>query len=483
MDPLLPTDPRTIGPFRVDGRIGAGGMGQVYLGTDPNGRRAAIKVAHSELTADERFRERFRREIRMASTIPGWFTAAVLAADPDAAPPWLATAYVDGPSLQVRVRDGGPLPPPEVAALGARLAAGLAIVHATGLVHRDLKPANVILSAHGPRLIDFGIARGLDAAGLTGTGNLMGTPSFMSPEQATGSRDVGPYSDVFALGALLVFASTGESPFDAGTVAGSIYKIVNTVPDVSAVPEQLRGIVRACMLRDPMARPTAAQVRDALGGDRFAAPPPSVTVPLVPRTLGMTPAGTPRPLLAEAPTDRTPVPDLPRPPRRRWGSLAAVGIVLAVIALGGVWLATRGSGVESGAAPGDVSSDALPVDASVDPRFGTDGAQFRTPSGNIACRMDAGEVRCDVTDRTWTVPARPAGCAGVWATGAVVRGSAVGTLTCVDDGLRSGAPVLGYGEAVRLGTTVCVSRPSGVRCENGATLHGFAVSRTSFDLF
>jgi hypothetical protein len=473
MDPLLPTDPRAIGPFRVDGRIGAGGMGQVFLGTDPGGRRAAIKVAHSELTSDARFRERFRREIRMASTIPGWFTAAVLAADPDAAPPWLATAYVDGPSLQVRVREGGPLPPAEVAALGARLAAGLAIVHATGLVHRDLKPANVILSAHGPRLIDFGIARGLDAVGLTGTGNLMGTPSFMSPEQATGSRDVGPYSDVFALGALLVFAATGASPFDASTVAGSIYKIVNTLP------EQLRGVVRACLLRDPAARPTAAQVRDALGGDRFAAPPPSVTIPLIPRSTS-TP---PRPLPAEAPTDRTPVPDVPRPPGRRWGWLVVVGAVLAVIALGGVWLATRGTGAESGTAPGDVSSDASPVDAGVDPRFGTDGAQFRSPSGNIACRMDADEVRCDVTDRTWTVPARPADCAGAWATGAVVRGSDEGALSCVDAGLGSGAAVLRYGEAVRLGSTVCVSRSSGVRCENGATLHGFAVSRTSFDLF
>lgn len=480
MDPLLPTDPRTIGPFRVDGRIGAGGMGQVYLGTDPHGRRAAIKVAHSELAGDERFRERFRREIRMASTIPGWFTAAVLAADPDAAPPWLATAYVDGPSLQERVRDGGPLPPQEVAALGARLAAGLAIVHATGLVHRDLKPPNVILSAHGPRLIDFGIARGLDAAGLTGTGNLMGTPSFMSPEQATGSRDVGPYSDVFALGALLVFATTGVSPFDASTVAGSIYKIVNTVPDVSALPEPLRGVVRACMVRDPMARPTAAQVRDALGGDRFAAPPPSVTVPLISRS---TPRPPPSEEPAEAPTERTPVPDAPRAPRRRWGSLAAVAVVLAVITLGGVWLATRGSGSESGTAPGDVSSDASPVDASIDPRFGTGGALFRTPSGNIACRMDADEVRCDVTDRTWTVPARPADCAGAWATGAVVRGSDEGTLSCVDGELGAGAAVLGYGEAVRLGSTVCVSRPSGVRCENGATLHGFAVSRTSFDLF
>jgi hypothetical protein len=479
MDPLLPTDPRTIGPFRVDGRIGAGGMGQVYLGTDPHGRRAAIKVAHSELTADERFRERFRREIRMASTIPGWFTAAVLAADPDAAPPWLATAYVDGPSLQVRVRDGGPLPAPEVAALGARLAAGLAIVHATGLVHRDLKPANVILSAQGPRLIDFGIARGLDAAGLTGTGNLMGTPSFMSPEQAAGTRDVGPYSDVFALGALLVFAATGASPFDASTVAGSIYKIVNTVPDVSALPEPLRGIVRACMVRDPAARPTAAQVRDALGGDRYAPPAPSVTVPLITRGAG----NTPRPPPAEAPTDRTPVPDAPRAPRRRWGSLAAVGALLAAVSLGGVWLATRGSGSESGAAPADVSSDASPVDAAVDPRFGTDGARFRSPSGNIACRMDTDEVRCDVTDRAWTVPARPADCAGTWATGAVVRGSDEGALSCVGESVPPGAAVLGYGEAVRLGSTVCVSRPSGVRCENGATLHGFAVSRTSFDLF
>ncbi|MGI5129600.1 protein kinase domain-containing protein [Pseudonocardia sp. CA-107938] len=471
MDPLLPTDPRTIGPFRVDGRIGAGGMGQVFLGADPHGRRVAIKVAHSELTKDPKFRERFRREIRMASTIPAWFTAPVLAADPDATPPWLATAFVDGPSLQERVREGGPLPAAQVAALGARLAAGLAIVHATGLVHRDLKPANVILSAQGPRLIDFGIARGLGATNLTGTGNLMGTPSFMSPEQATGSRDVGPYSDVFALGALLVYASTGASPFDAGTVAGSIYKIVNTVPDVSAVPEPLRGLVRSCLSRDPAARPTAAQVQDALGGDRFTVPPP-VTVPLAAR-----PAP---PLPAEAPTDRTPVPTTPR---RARGRLAAIALVLALVTVGGVWLATRAPGVESGAAPADVTSDGQPVDASVDPRFGTGGALFRTPSGNIACRMDPNEVRCDVGDRTWTVPARPPGCTGAWATGATISGSGEGTLSCVADDLGGSPAVLGYGESVRLGQLVCVSRQTGVRCENGATLHGFAVSRTSFELF
>ncbi len=301
MEPLRPSDPRAIGPFRVEGRIGAGGMGQVFLGIDQRGRHVAIKVAHSELTGDARFRERFRREIRMASTIPAWFTAAVLGADPDAAPPWLATAYVEGPSLRDRVREGGPLPAGAVGALGARLAAGLAIVHSTGLVHRDLKPANVILSAQGARLIDFGIARGMDAATLTGTGHLMGTPSFMSPEQASGSRDVGPYSDVFGLGALLVYAATGSSPYEAETVAGSIYRIMNTVPDVSGLPEPLRATVQACLTRDPAARPTADRVRAALEGRSAPLATPSMTVPVQPARSSRPPRRRPRPTARRCP--------------------------------------------------------------------------------------------------------------------------------------------------------------------------------------
>lgn len=456
MDPLLPTDPRTIGPFRVDGRIGAGGMGQVYRGTDPHGRRVAIKVAHAELVTDAKFRERFRREIRMASAIPPWFTAAVLAADPDASPPWLATAFVDGPSLEDRVREGGPLPSAQATQLGARLAAGLAIVHATGLVHRDLKPSNVILSSDGPRLIDFGIARGLFPAGLTGTGHLMGTPSFMSPEQAAGARDVGPPSDVFALGTLLVYAATGASPFDAPTVAGTIYKIVNTTPDLSALPEPLRSTVQRCLVRDPAARPTAVQVRDALGGAAFE-PPPSVTVPLVRR-----------PAPPEPPPERTRAPDPPPQRRRTW--LIAVAALLAIVVAGAV-LALRGS-----AGP-------APVDAPADTRPGTDAVVFRSPSGNIGCRIAAGEARCDVGEHTWTVPARPADCTGAWAAGAVVTGDAPGALTCATDAIGFDGAVLGYGEAVRLDALTCVSRPSGVRCENAATLHGFTVSRTTFELF
>lgn len=283
MDPLAPTDPRRIGPFRIDGRLGVGGMGQVYLGVDGLGRRVAIKVAHPELSRDPGFRERFRREIRMAAEAPPWFTAPVLGADPDATQPWLATEFVDGPSLQARVADQGGLSTGELLALGARLATGLAIVHATGLVHRDLKPANVILAAQGPRLIDFGIARGTNSSTLTRTGHLLGTPSFMSPEQAAGSRDLGPPSDVFALGSLLVFAATGKSPFAAETLAGSIYKITNVEPDVSMLAAPLREVVRRCLIKAPADRPTAGQVRDTLGSGAplaaatttYRTPPPS----------------------------------------------------------------------------------------------------------------------------------------------------------------------------------------------------------------
>ena len=185
MEQLRDDDPRTLGPYRTIGRLGAGGMGRVLLGVDRNGEHAACKIVHPELAADRGFRERFRREVRMAGSAPRWFTAPVLDADPDDDPPWLATEFVEGPSLAARVLSGGPLDPEELTLLARRLATGLAALHRSGLVHRDIKPSNILLSPAGPRLIDFGIARAADQTSLTATGHVLGTPAYMSPEQGS----------------------------------------------------------------------------------------------------------------------------------------------------------------------------------------------------------------------------------------------------------------------------------------------------------
>ncbi|WP_232662034.1 serine/threonine-protein kinase [Pseudonocardia sp. TRM90224] len=480
MDRLEHNDPRTLGPYRVLGRLSEGGMGQVYVGIDPAGRRAALKVVHSELAADPGFRERFRREVRMAATAPPWFTAPVLAADPDAERPWLATAFVDGPSLQARVQDHGPLPPPQLAAVAGRLADGLAALHGIGLVHRDLKPSNIMLAPEGARLIDFGIARAADSTSLTRTGHLLGTPSFMSPEQATGSRTIGPPSDVFSLGVVMFYAATGESPFTAETPAGTLYKIANHEPDRSAVPPPLRDVVGACLTKDASTRPTAAEVAGALrNGTRLRAAPTVYAPPTA------TKVGMPLPLpqnQGPAPT-RTENPAAPAgAPRRRGRWIAAAAAVL-VVALGAVLLLRPELLSGSSAGPADIGSDSAPVDAAADPRFGSP-ARFKTPSGNIACQMSTTEVRCDVLTQSWDVPPTPASCRGTWAQGTVLAAGRPGELSCVADSLA--APELGvleYGEAVQLAGVVCVSRQTGVRCESRTTLHGFSISKAAFELF
>src|SRR5690349_22193892 len=213
---LRPGDPELIGPYRLRGRLGTGGMGRVYLGLSPGGRAAAIKVIRSELAQDPEFRARFRREVAVARQVSGLYTASVLDADADGPEPWLATAYVPGPSLADAVSQHGPLPAPSVLLLAAGLAEALSAIHSAGVVHRDLKPANVLLADDGPRVIDFGISRAAENHNtLTETGQMIGTPPFMSPEQLTDARSVGPASDVFSLGALIVFAATGRGPFDA----------------------------------------------------------------------------------------------------------------------------------------------------------------------------------------------------------------------------------------------------------------------------
>ena len=256
---LQPQDPRKVGPYWLLGRLGSGGMGQVFLGRSPGGRLVAVKVVRAELAEQAEFRNRFVREVAAARTVSGLFTAAVVDADVDAPVPWLATAYVPGPSLAEATASHGPLPAASVLALAAGLAEGLGAIHAAGIVHRDLKPSNVLLAEDGPRVIDFGISLAAEATMLTGTGVVFGSPSFMSPEQARGNR-VGPPSDVFSLGAVLTFAATGEGPFGTGSSAIVLYRVVFTPPDTSGLPAGLRPLVERCLAKDPEQRPTTEQL-------------------------------------------------------------------------------------------------------------------------------------------------------------------------------------------------------------------------------
>ena len=256
---LQPWDPRKVGPYWLLGRLGSGGMGQVFLGRSPGGRLVAVKVVRAELAGQAEFRHRFAREVAAARTVSGLFTAPVVDADVDAPVPWLATAYVPGLSLAEAITSHGPLPATSVLALAAGLAEGLGAIHAAGIVHRDLKPSNVLLAEDGPRVIDFGISRAAEASMLTGTGVVFGSPSFMSPEQARGHR-VGPPSDVFSLGAVLTFAATGEGPFGTGPSATLLYRVVFTPPDISGLPAGLRPLVERCLAKDPEQRPSTDQL-------------------------------------------------------------------------------------------------------------------------------------------------------------------------------------------------------------------------------
>jgi eukaryotic-like serine/threonine-protein kinase len=263
-DKLWPDDPRVIGPYRLTGRLGRGGMGDVFLGRSAGGRSVAVKVIRSDFAADPEFRTRFRHEAAAARQVNGLYTAPVADADVDGPMPWLATAYVPGPSLASAVERYGPLPPRSVLALAAGLAEGVAAIHAVGLVHRDLKPSNVLLAADGPRVIDFGIARFTASTGITRVGVVVGSPEYMSPEQAAG-RVIGPPSDVFSLGAVLAYAAAGHVPF-AGEDASAVFDhIAFSRPDLSGVPAELRPMIEWCMAKAPQDRPTPQQLLASLG--------------------------------------------------------------------------------------------------------------------------------------------------------------------------------------------------------------------------
>ncbi|MEU5978737.1 serine/threonine-protein kinase [Streptomyces sp. NPDC047315] len=265
MEQLAPGDPTRIGAYRLLARLGAGGMGQVYLARSNRGRTVAVKLVRPELAAQESFRERFRHEVTAARKVGDEWTAPVLDADTEAAVPWVATAYVAGPALSSVVSGAhGPLPERTVRILGSGLAHALRSIHGAGLIHRDLKPSNILIGIDGPRVIDFGIARALETAtdsGLTRTGAIVGSPGYMSPEQVRGQH-VTPAADVFCLGSILAFAATGRLPFGAADSSGHavMYRIAQEEPDLTEVPEGLVELVRDCLRKDPAERPDVAEI-------------------------------------------------------------------------------------------------------------------------------------------------------------------------------------------------------------------------------
>ncbi|MFG2356730.1 serine/threonine-protein kinase [Streptomyces sp. NPDC048521] len=277
--PLQADDPPVVAGYRLAARLGAGGMGRVYLSHTQGGRPVAIKVVRPELADDPDFRRRFGREITAARRVRGAYTAELIDADADGVPPWLATLYVPGPSLAEAVARRGPLPVPAVLWLMAGVAEALQAIHDAGIVHRDLKPSNVLLAADGPRVIDFGIALAADGTSYTATGGTIGTPSFMAPEQAAGD-EVTAATDVFALGQTAAFAALGRPLYGDGPAVNVLYRIVHSEPDLSLLPEALRPLMARCLAADPAERATLAEVvdwcRQRLGADADAGGGPAV---------------------------------------------------------------------------------------------------------------------------------------------------------------------------------------------------------------
>jgi Protein kinase domain len=287
VEPLRRWDPDQIGGFTLLGRLGAGAMGQVYLGRSAAGRLVAVKTIKAELAEEPDFRTRFGQEVAAARRVSGAFTAAVVAADSEADVPWLATVYVPAPALSQLVRSCGPIPPPAVRWLAAGCAEALESIHGVGLVHRDLKPSNVLVSPDGPRVIDFGVARAAERVQLTVTRGSVGTPAYMAPEQARDTRQATSASDVYALGAIMLFAATGHPPYAGETVMDVLVRLATGPPDLSGLPAELSDVVTACLERDPRNRPTAgsllARVAPDLAstGELGAAPLPSAALALI----------------------------------------------------------------------------------------------------------------------------------------------------------------------------------------------------------
>ncbi|MFF5789954.1 protein kinase [Streptomyces sp. NPDC012693] len=369
LSPLTHDDPATVASYRLLARLGSGGMGTVYLARTPGGRTVALKTVHARLATDPAFRARFRLETDAARIIGARHGAAVVDADPLAETPWLATEYVLGPPLDDAVALGGPLPEPTVRALGAALAGALAQLHSSDVVHRDLKPSNVLVTAYGPKIIDFGIARAAGDEHLTRTGAAAGTPAFMSPEQASGQEHP-PAGDVFALAGVLVFAATGHGPFGTGSPADLLYRVRYAEPDLTGAPEALLPLLTACLAKDPAARPTTGTLTDHLhdGHGEFADHlPPLLLADIARRATDVwlhSPHRLPAPAgaaLAET------TPDTPLS-RRRALTLGG-GSLLGVAGAGAgvwAWLASRTTPEGGGGSPVSTGPTAVPAPTAAD---------------------------------------------------------------------------------------------------------------------
>lgn len=336
-------DPASVGSYRLAARLGAGGMGKVYLSYTPAGRPVAVKVIRPEFAEDAEFRRRFKQEVQAAQRVQGLYTAPVIDSDAEGARPWLATAFVPGPTLSSAVGGHGPLPVPTVLLLVAGIAEALEAVHGAGLVHRDLKPSNVLLASDGPRVIDFGIARAADATALTGSGVTIGTPAFMAPEQAAG-REITPATDVFALGQVAAYAALGAPAYGEGPSHAVLYRIVHEEPDLATLADELRPLVTRCLAKEPAERPSPAEVvrmcqaasqqtelrrpeqwlpvalaaeipaRHAAPGSPPATPPPADAVPQTPPPAATRPDVAPPSQPPAQPAAQPPVPAPSQPP-------------------------------------------------------------------------------------------------------------------------------------------------------------------------
>ncbi|WP_423832847.1 serine/threonine-protein kinase [Streptomyces manipurensis] len=418
---LSADDPHEIGGYRLHARLGAGGMGVVYLAHTPGGRPIALKVVRAEFAADPEFRERFAREVASARRIHGLFTAQVVDFGVDARTPWLATAYVPGPSLHDVVRRHGPLPVRTVLLLVAGIAEALQAIHGAGVVHRDLKPANVLVAADGPRVIDFGIAHAAGSAALTGTGLRIGTAAFMAPEQALGHR-VTPATDVFALGALAAYVASGAPPFGDGPESTALYRVVHEHPDLTRIPPALRDLVAWCLAKDPGGRPTTAELIAYVQGHPAVGPRPEFTEGWLPALVALGVAGavtvtapvtgpgrparppTEVPPPAPAPSAPAPAPapipvpgSVPRPdpgygppprpePRRaarRGRRLPAVALAAAGALLAGAAAVYYLDGPEGGGAAGTPAESYVPGYAQVELTAPDGGYEFDLRAGKV----------------------------------------------------------------------------------------------------
>jgi len=454
----------------------------VLLGEDETGRRAVVRLLPE--AAAPGAREQFRRDVQRAATAPPWFAAPVLDADPDADPPWIATAHVPGPTLARYVTEHGPLNDDGVFALATRLLDGLVALHGAGVVHHHLDPGTVLLADDGPRVTDTGITALPAASG------------FRAPESEPGAP-----ADMYALGAVLLHSATGRVP--AAGPAGE--------PDLDPLTGRVRDGVLGCLQADPVARPTAAQLREYLLSapaadpldDLMDAPPPVAPTEEQERAAEIAAYRVAAQLPGPPPRPRDDLWEPVRPARRRVpiGALAAAVVLVAALAVGGMLMfggrdGTRAAGPSTPAAaavptytpapprtPATSRSTADPTvgavisDADADPRFTATSARFVSPSRNIACSLIEGRARCDVVERDWVEPP-PAGCSSA-PTGAQLLGE-VPALVCGAIPTTTGA-VLDYGTGVRLGDIVCVSQESGMACRT-ASGHGFRVSRASYDL-